>query len=248
MKLIHLWWDLYRFGVEGFVDDKTDRNQNTINKIAIHHSACCEAIASIWDLEQDLLAINQNHKTRLHDFVNWFWTNIAYHCIVTPWWKIIHTRPRDEYGWHAWDYQFNLESIWICYLWNWEVIKPTQKIYEAMAKIVVEARNEIWSLSLFPHSEIKATACPWKLYDIGLLLSEVFKLEQLWDTSEESIDYSKVFSEEDLWQWETIIKNMDLARTQAKTKFVSWDPWFVDDILNVLFIWLERLDEQKENK
>lgn len=240
MQLVKIWEKEYKYIVPWFVDDKKDREQIDLKKIVVHHTACCTNIVTVWNIETTLSSINENHKARLHQFTNWFWTHIAYHCVVAPDWTKIHTRPRDEYGRHAGDLTFNHESIWLAYLWNWEVVKPSENIYDAMAQIIRQARKNIWQLSIFEHKDVKATACPWKLFDIGLLASKILELEQV-VVEQAQIDYKEIYEKE---KWNTLVlKKPYLLIEQATKKFIAGDISRIQDMVLAFATMWERNED-----
>ncbi len=129
-----------------------------IDKIVIHHSAVDQS-----DLNKAIHSFDENHK-RLHEFVNWLGYHIAYHYLIADSWEVAQTRPLNEVWFHASDFPVNKTSIGVCFIGDFDKRVPTEKQYQAFAKLVEELEKQ-YDLSIHFHNEYAPKTCPGRMFD-----------------------------------------------------------------------------------
>lgn len=158
-----------------------DRQIKNIVKLCYHHTACCINYDTNVELEQALAIINRDHSVRLHTSKNWYWNHIAYHCVIGINGEIVHTRPLDQYGRHCANLQVNKESVGIVYVGNGNITEPTEAQYRSMWEYVKWIRSQT-NVSLYPHFQYRATACPGNKFNHNKFYSycKSFDLDDLY--------------------------------------------------------------------
>lgn len=135
----------------------------TINYIVIHHAAVDQP-----DLQKMIKSINNSHKQRLHDKINWFWYYIAYHYVIWVDWKIVPTRPLSEIWYHASNYKVNKESIWIMLSWNLDKHEPTKEQMEALINFTLQLLEEYPDAKVCYHKDFAKKTCPGNKFPYDL--------------------------------------------------------------------------------
>jgi len=144
-----------------------------IKQIIIHHSASPQSMP----LDNAVALFDRVHKQRLHPTSNWYWLHIAYHYVVSANGDYKKTRPIKEIGYHAGVRKVNIESVWICLVWNFEIETPTTAQYNTVKKLIRELQS-LWDIEVLWHKNVKATACPGKNFDFRKLEEELYTQEE----------------------------------------------------------------------
>lgn len=137
-----------------------------IDSIVIHHSATMQP-----NMDKLISSINNNHSQRLHPEENSFGNHIAYHYIINYDGEIRHTRPLDEIGYHASNWEKNSESIGICLSGNFDQEEPTLEHYRSLAKLINELKDRFGELIINQHNEFANKSCPWQNFDFNRLMT-----------------------------------------------------------------------------
>lgn len=134
----------------------------TINEIVIHHAA-----ATQHDITKILPSFDRTHKERLTDppsinqpLGGGDYPNIAYHYIITP---TEETRVRSlaVEGYHASNYQVNLQSIAICLSGNLDTENPTESQLRMLEARILKLKKEFPEIKkVSGHRHYSNKTCP----------------------------------------------------------------------------------------
>lgn len=137
-----------------------------IKSIIFHHSATPQSQT----LEKSVASFNRSHRARRHPNPNGYGLHVAYHFVIGEHGKLEKTRPLAEVGYHAWDWKTNQESVWICFVWNFQKEHPTAEQYATAIKLVEELQGGFPSLKLFKHNQVKKwTSCPGVHFNLQVI-------------------------------------------------------------------------------
>ena len=129
--------------------------------IILHHS-----------LTEDGETVSWGAIRRYHVYEN-SWRDIGYHLgieLANDRYEIFTGRMMNEYGAHCSQDQMNTKSIGICFVGNFDFIKPPEpqwdlgiKLVKSLLNIFDIPRQRVWGHSTFNHIK----TCPGRLFDIG---------------------------------------------------------------------------------
>jgi hypothetical protein len=154
-------------------DTMTVRNRT--KRIVLHHAAAKKC--SIFD-------IHRWHKEK-------GWSGVGYHFFVRKDGTVYEGRPITKVGAHA--YNYNSDSIGICFEGNFEVEKMPDVQKEAGKELVSYVKKKYPTItSIVGHRDLMATACPGKNFPFdeiakGKTSSTVSKKEKVEYTQEQFI-------------------------------------------------------------
>ena len=139
-----------------------------INKIVFHHSLTPRDL----NIDKSIQSFDRTHKGRLHPKANWYWLHIAYHYVIDAEGNYRKTRPINEIGYHAWNWNVNKESIGICCLGNFDKEEPTAKQYVVCRQLINEIKTQRPNATIHWHKEFATRkTCPWKNFELVKLQS-----------------------------------------------------------------------------
>lgn len=140
--------------------------------IVLHHTAT---------EEDDVASIDSVHRRR-RDASGRPWLGIGYHFVIGNGKKMADGQIEATFRWHeqihgahAGTVQHNERGIGICLVGNFERHPPTPRQVAATKRLVkmLADRYGIGSENVIKHSDVKATACPGRLFPFDEIVDEV---------------------------------------------------------------------------
>ena len=167
-----------------------------IDKVIIHHSATGV------DNTQGIVKIILK-KWGVHPYHYYIWING----------EIITWQNEDKRWGHTVNTDYNLSSIWICLIGNFENHNPSKSQYDSLIKLIKNLEKKYGELKIFWHGEVpnNKTLCPGKNLDLEFIKNEVKKKEI------EKWFYENIFYEE-FPDGIEILKNLELAKEKCFNK------------------------------
>lgn len=134
-----------------------------INYIVIHHAAVDQP-----DMKKMLKSIDNNHKSRLHPNVNWYWYHIAYHYVIWVDWETVKTRPEAEVWYHASNLAVNKTSLGIMLSGNLDKHEPTNIQLITLVCLVQKLKEKYPKARICYHKDFAKKTCPWTKFPYDL--------------------------------------------------------------------------------
>lgn len=131
--------------------------------VVVHHSATEQG---------SVAAIDANHRSRRDSNGN-PWRGIGYHFVIGNGHGMEDGQVSPTFRWkkqiegaHAGSKMYNDVGIGICLIGNFELASPTAKQSAALSLLITRLRRdyELSSDDVIAHGDIRATACPGKLF------------------------------------------------------------------------------------
>lgn len=123
--------------------------------IVVHHSA-----TSMLDWHKAAESINRSHKQRgFPRSVTGYY--IGYHALIDPDGYILTTKKDDEVGAHAGVGDWNMKSLGVCLVGNFDEQEPTVKQLHSLAAYI-DKKTKAFNIprsNIHYHGQIKQTAC-----------------------------------------------------------------------------------------
>ena len=135
--------------------------------IILHHSLTKDTKTVSWG------AIRKYHTEVLN------WRDIGYHVGIErigDYTEILHGRSYNTQGAHC--RGMNSESLGVCFVGNYDIIKPTRTMWLTGA-VLVNNLMEIYNIPLDrvqPHSKFSRKTCPGVLFDVDKFKDDVKRL------------------------------------------------------------------------
>jgi hypothetical protein len=125
----------------------------TVNMIIVHHSGVV-VDQSLSDYSSQIEAMRRYHKSL-------GWDDIGYHYIIDPSGAWHQGRALDKIGAHC--KRYNIGSVGVCLLGNFEMQEPTKEQMRALRDLVVFLQKRCEKpLIIKGHNAFAATLCPGK--------------------------------------------------------------------------------------
>jgi len=138
----------------------------TKSHIVVHHSATPDNLVL-----RDFDAIRRYHMSK-------GWRNIGYHWVVEYVNNVLQAiQGRQEWETGAHCIPRNHDSIGICVVGNFDVEKPSDKLYRFTADLCRRIMNRHPIELVSDHRRWDATACPGRNFDMSILLKYILESE-----------------------------------------------------------------------
>lgn len=150
--MINIVNDLPRHPTKKYVT----RDIKDLKYIAVHHSGTVEGTPKSF----------AEYHIKKND-----WPGIGYHYVITKQGVVYKTNNITTISYHVGDY--NRQSIGICLVGNFDLEKPTEEQYKALAELIKEL--QIYNLEIKGHKDFANRTCPGKNFDflyLGKLLAK----------------------------------------------------------------------------
>ena len=150
---------------------QTTRETSAIKYICIHHSVTPRDLP----LEKSVSSFNNSHKARLHPEANSKGLHVAYHYVIAGDGEKAETRGLNEIGYHASDWDMNVESIGICVTGNFDEEKPSKAQMDTLRKLLRWLCKEfdIDPSFIISHRDVEGVtkSCPGK--NLHILMDDI---------------------------------------------------------------------------
>ena len=139
--------------------------------IVVHHSATTSRLGrEDHDGERLWVAIKRYHRNRWKKRFPWY--VIDYHFGIGPTGKVFPGQPLSFPAWHTGDDWYNLRSIGVCFLGNFEEDLMPKKQFDAGLKLIFSLINryKIPPENILRHKDIVRTLCPGRNFPFEKLI------------------------------------------------------------------------------
>lgn len=162
--------------------DSREQNARPWQYVVVHHSATAGGSVE---------AIDRNHKARVDSNGN-PWRGIGYHFVIgngdgMPDGKVASTFrwTKQIEGAHAGSKLYNDVGIGVCLIGNFEVARPTAKQTAALKALIARLQRDykLETTDVIAHGDIRATACPGKLFPRERFLTAMHRTARRIDTN-----------------------------------------------------------------